>query len=243
MLAAAFIAFSWSLNQTVLARREVAYEQADQDCRRDANSKCDHVSAMRSAEAAEVAADYSGLQLWLNAFGLLGLAATVVYARAAWVASHRSAEIAQRALEHGRAYIVAEIGGVSQFEVGKPVKASLIAKNVGQTPANNVSTAVTVEFIRLGTTGEVPDWHDVARIHLVIGPTLEKRVSRYADAPLTEEQRDIVKARNGLIVVGGTVVYEDIFGKTWWTQFCHTYTGEKLEGTYHTELNRSGGPI
>jgi hypothetical protein len=244
MSAAALIAAIFTSLQTFSTRRIMTYQDAEQRCQNQRDSRCDELTvSMRSAGAAEAAVDYGGIQLWINILGLLGVFGTVLYARAAWIASHRSAETAQRTLEHGRAYVVAELQVIEEFAPGKPFKGAIAVRNVGQTPAYNVSTNMAVTIIPDGGSGQIPGWEEVTRVHLVIGSGLDKRSSRHSVEPLTQAQFDSVRAGKSRVLVGGTVVYDDIFGKTWWTQFCHFYTGEQLAGTYHTEFNRAGGPV
>lgn len=245
MTGAGWISFLWDRTESIRFRRQVAEQYAAAECKKSDEERCDELNtSIRSAAADEDAVDVAVWQLWANMAGIAGLAATVVYARAAWRASHRSAEAANATLELGRAYVVAELGAVANFKPGECYRGHVRLLNVGQTPATNVSSEIWVSIVAVGAGGGlIPAWDDVTRIHLVIGSGREKLSFREAESPLTQQEYDSVLSKGSLMVLGGTTVYDDIFGKTWWTQFCHVYSGPELEGRYHTELNRSGGPI
>lgn len=144
-------------------------------------------------------------------------------------------DTAQRQL---RAYVVVELRDIENADSEERPEGSVRVRNVGQTPAHNVSTLIYVTVANPGQRVELPDPDDVSRIHLVIGSGLDKINSQTATFSLTPDGIAAVKARQSLIVVGGCTVYEDVFGKTWHTQFCHIYDGPALMGRYHTELNR-----
>lgn len=150
---------------------------------------------------------------------------------------------AQRALEHGRAYVIVETAGISERVVGETLKGSVRLVNVGQTPAYNVSTKVDVFVIPLGGEADIADHSDVVRSQLVVGPGRPKLADQSALTVLTQIELDQLTDTASIVVVAGCVVYDDVFGKTWWTQFSHIYRGPAFNGTYHTELDQAGGPI
>jgi hypothetical protein len=78
----------------------------------------------------------------------------------------------------------------------------------------------------------------VPRAQLIIGSKYDKARTIVAPFGLTLAGLQDIKEGKAAIVLSGCTVYEDTFGNTWWTQFCHMYKGHDMKGAYHPGLNR-----
>ncbi|WP_421933548.1 hypothetical protein [Phenylobacterium sp.] len=145
MAAAAFIAATWTSVETAGAHREMANQTAEQRCEERREGTCKSLEAdIRSALAAEAAADLAMRQVWISFIGLMGLGATVFCARAAWVAAQRSANTADETLKATRlserrqlrAYV--HVSECSFADTRQHLAAFVNFRNYGQTPAHDV---------------------------------------------------------------------------------------------------------
>lgn len=154
-------------------------------------------------------------------------------------AATASVEVARDNAERQlRAYVTVELGDLTEMEARKCPVATVLVTNAGLTPARDVSTSINVDLIRPGQAFQVPEHLEVTRVSLVIGSKYDKKSRQMAKFSLTDAALEGIRAAECSIVVSGCTVYEDVFGKTWWTQFCHIYDGPKLAGRYHSEINR-----
>jgi len=212
--------------------------QAAQERRdREAQSKIDRNMLLTNIALAVFAC----LQLVITAITLRGLKHAETAAQAADAAadaSKRAVEIAtDTAQRQLRAYVVVGIGVLEgATENGQPT-GRVVVQNVGQTPAYQVSTDMEIAVVSEGQNFNVLSPDDVKRVHMVIGAGHSVRTSQKAAFSLTAEGLAAVQAGTSAIFISGCTVYEDIFGKTWSTQFCHIYRGADLGGAYYEEKN------
>lgn len=137
-----------------------------------------------------------------------------------------------------RAYVSVELGALEKVVADERPVGSVLVTNSGRTPAYNVTTKIVVLKASPGETVAVPDYQKgMERTHLIIGANHDKRTRKSADFALIQQDIDRAKEYKSAIVVAGITVYDDIFGNTWWTQFCHLYNGPEMSGQYHTDLN------
>lgn len=147
MAAICFVAFVWTYGQSIRPSRSVAEQAARQHCENRQNRDCETlVAEVRAALAAEASADLANQQLWLNIIGLIGLAGTVLYARAAYIASMASAKAARDTLDHAELATERQLRPYVYISRGQPLgrpltyqdRLGFLIKNYGQTPAHKV---------------------------------------------------------------------------------------------------------
>lgn len=104
IVAAVGLLYLAASSQAIGVRREMARHAAESACKKAHDEHCETlITGVRSARADEDAVDVAVWQIWLNIAGLIGLGATVLYARRAWLAAQVSADAATTALDHTRA--------------------------------------------------------------------------------------------------------------------------------------------
>lgn len=227
MAIAALVGFVWTSNQAATGRRQIAHEAAQEQCKNASDSDCQQLFAnLRSAAASEASADAAEQQLWMNLFALLGLVATVAYARRAWIASRDSAEAANKALRHTevtaerqlRAYIGLEGGHLKIFSDEGRLQAEIRFKNSGATPAYNTRLRGGM-FIAKHPDGEFlfRDLADHIAPPTVISPggSFEKTES---GKTLAQRLADL-KDNKEIIFVYGYITYDDAFGRPHFTNY------------------------
>ncbi len=160
MAITALIGLIWTSIETVTTRREITHQAAQERCKGATDSDCQSLVAnLRGVAATEASADYTGQQLWLNLIGILGLGATILYARGAWLEARKSAgaarestDAALRAFEaDNRTWVTIQATGVSDLSVtnGKPrIKVDVELKNIGAQPAFDVHFAAKIFVAR-----------------------------------------------------------------------------------------------
>lgn len=146
----ATVGLIWTSVEAVTTRREIAHQAAQERCKGATDSDCQSLVAnRRSAAATEASADLTGQQLWLNLFALLGLGATIYYARNAWIEARKSADAARESTDaalkafeaDNRTWLTIRAIEVVRVSVtgGTPnVQIKLEIKNIGPQPAFNV---------------------------------------------------------------------------------------------------------
>jgi hypothetical protein len=154
-------------------------------------------------------------------------------------AAQKSATLGETASKRQlRAYMEVELGQIVKSDPRNTVRASVRLHNVGQTPASNVSTDFNIGIIpNGGGILDTPTPDEVARTHLVIGKGKSRLVTGSSTFSLLEAGLNDVKEERAVFILAGSVVYEDIFGETHTTEFCHIYYGDDLGGHYHIQGN------
>ncbi len=100
MVAAGWISFLWQHAHVIGVRREMAERESAAYCQQPNHEPCEATKyAAMQARAEQDAVDASVWQIWLNVAGLLGLGATVIYARRAWLASQGALKLAHTEAE------------------------------------------------------------------------------------------------------------------------------------------------
>jgi hypothetical protein len=247
LLAVIVVGLSGSLVLDIYERREVAQERSQADCADRENCGPESLQAdIRAAIAAEDVVDIGVIQTLIGVTGLifigLTLKATLDAVREASAATEAARNAVKLTEDHGRrqlrAYVTVEIGSLKPLEAGKVPTASVTIANGGQTPAFNVSTRYVVELLGENDNITVISMDMVSRVQLIIGSKYDKANTVVAPFSLTKAGLQDIKEGKAAIVLSGCTVYEDTFGNTWWTQFCHLYKGPEMKGAYHPGLNR-----
>ncbi len=166
------------------------------------------------------------------------------------VATRNNAALMQSIMhKQMRAYIAVDIGRAIYQDERLKFEADPILVNTGFTPAKNVSFKIVADIL----SADLPDkfkfetygdkkTHDATlspRQTFVIHGVVKNRVS---DA----EVEGILKGIEKRLYVWGTVTYEDVFGGSWETNFCHNFVffrtadgGMKVDGFYHRSHNNA----
>lgn len=137
-----------------------------------------------------------------------------------------------------RAYVVVDIGAAVYQDTKLKFAAHPIIHNTGFTPARNVSYKVTSavlnailpEDIKFAEPqqGRKNDATMAPRQTFNIGAAVENRFEE-------KDVEEIMLGDTRRLYVWGTVTYDDIFGGSWETKFCHNYLFFKTEeGIRHT---------
>lgn len=227
--------------QGMLATREqIRLEAGRCDPDRDCTQK-DLIAQVRAATAAEVMADVGLWSLVLSGLGFAAVGATLVVNLRATKAAISAAEAAQEsavitertAKQQLRAYVTVGTKPIEGIIAGRQPKVGVILKNVGQTPAYNVTVLMWAQLADGKQQISIPGMEDVGeREHLILaGDGMER--SAFADFSLTRHGLGDWEKGALSIFLAGIVVYQDIFGEEHKTRFTHYYPGPKGEGRYH----------
>jgi hypothetical protein len=149
-------------------------------------------------------------------------------------AMERSGHIAQGTLEHARvrsaqqmrAYVSVDIGTATYQDTKLRFASGPTITNTGYTPARNVSYQVMAEIL----DADLPPDH-------VFEKFAEKRVNDASLAPRQQftvhglvrdrvpdaDVEAVMRGENRRLFVWGTVSYDDVFGGSWETNFCHNF--------------------
>lgn len=230
MAGIATIGVVWTSIQTVTARREVAQQAAQEECKGRSESDCQSLVAnLRSAAASEESADFTGQQLWLNVFGLLGLGATIVYARGAWVEGRKGADAALQAFEAqidaSRPLMQLSLVTVRRLDFAT-VESDSTELDTSWALANHGATGCWTESVCIRYSGHAPPEHldDI---------TAERTIKMIAFVPpgkgvgqghnfnrvsFSPEEFAVIRSSKRLCVYGRST-YRDAGGRRWTTGF------------------------
>jgi hypothetical protein len=125
-----------------------------------------------------------------------------------------------------RAYVAVDIGPTVYQDESLRFGSSPVLANTGFTPAKNVSFQVMADILptNLPSGFEFEKWnamqtHDAAlspRQSFVIQGVVRERIPD-AEVP------NVMKGETKRLYVWGTVTYDDVFGGSWETNFCHHF--------------------
>jgi len=259
MVAVGWIAFLWEHTEAIRVRREVAQRESAAYCQQLNHEACEATkSAAMQARAEQDAVDAAVWQIWLNVAGLLGLGATVLYARRAWREAERSAKAATEALDHTRADAAAQADRFSQ----QLAVANRQVEIADDTAKKQLRAYVYVERMDMLWLDDGPVFNVVFRnsgatpaINLRAGaeivfcgpadiPPMPENISmgriQFIGASATRKNQVYTANRSGVskesisfennINVFGRVQYQDIFAQTFETEFAfYTHTAEPDE--------------
>lgn len=154
---------------------------------------------VRDASISEASLTVSTLQFALSLVGAFGVALTVYYARAAYIASQNTADAAYASLRHTEDATYRQLRPYV-FWSGKPDRkpithdglATLIVKNWGQTPARNITRCSALKFDNpIGSTRNIEIFgQPVGVFDLAPGAHFEYQIFMSA---LTQQQFDLIK--------------------------------------------------
>ncbi|GEM_PF-6723481 len=143
--------------------------------------------------------------------------------------SARAADIAVAADQTRlRAYITAEPGRLDDFGVGPDRVGRVRMKNVGQTPAYDVTMRGNTVLIEYPNIPD-PRFYAAALFagnsssnDAVMAPGAD-RVGMTSLSAVSDIQAELVRSQRLHLVTIGLVTYRDIFGKTHVSRFCYVY--------------------
>jgi hypothetical protein len=207
------------------------------------HSQADLCQQWRSAEKAEEIAGYTFLSLFIGIGGLLGLAATVHYARKAALGSNEalvaaldSNTIARESAERQmRAYVQASRPTLLNFVPGNEPVIVFQPTNTGQTPARG---------FRLLTTYRIDPDAEQCRVRFEGGASPYRRMGSTIDIGgggqpsqqqtnlplLTQADYDQFMSGEKKLIFCGVLSYRDVFGKRRRTVFRVRFDPKYLKG-------------
>ncbi|MFL6333249.1 MAG: hypothetical protein ACJ754_07915 [Pyrinomonadaceae bacterium] len=115
----------------------------------------------------------------------------------------------------------ANVGG--ELKEGGRVAALLTFANAGQSPAQNVSVWVNVDFKNSPVPEPMPMFPDDATqepSYGVVGPQGEMNITSYYKGVLTADKVGLINQRAETLYAWGIIEYDDIFQKRRKTEFC-----------------------
>lgn len=202
-------------------RAEPSARDREQNGERDGENQ-DARAAKSSATAAWVQAVFSGL-------GLVGLAATVGFANAAWLASRRAANAAEASNKLAddvhrrelRAYMLASEIRVEGFKPNSKPTFLFAPINYGQTPAHRVEQLSFVVRCLGDPEEKLVKFPEDRRINsrIVLGPGQPSRCAATPAVALTLREFDSFLAGKWTLIYCGVIRYRDIYGTKRWTLF------------------------
>jgi hypothetical protein len=154
-------------------------------------------------------------------------------------ASKQSAEVAQETLILGSsASITVKGASLQQYEVGKPIMVVVEFSNEGATSARDVRVKMICEL----RTTPPPSGFDLPisvfpKGKTTVGSKIAVKTWDITTSPLTQEARNIIEQRRGILYAYGAIIYTDIFKKSHRTSFCLFYKSPVLD------LQDCGGEI
>jgi hypothetical protein len=247
MAFAALIGLIWTSVANIGARRQ----NVEQHCEHRLDWNCKSLEAdIRSAVAAEGAADLAGQQLWISFIGLLGLGATVIYARGAWREAQRSADVADRVLSYvERPFLVVEVvrGDITLQPNGGARYGNIQYRfhNHGRTPAILTRHHAAIE----STDGPPqvidplgPDGH-FTPYGSIVAPGAESQIFTAHGALILMSA--IRAAKEGRSPHGketyflGYVRYADLMAREYATGFCLAHEGDRFVLVSHHRRGRA----
>jgi hypothetical protein len=126
-----------------------------------------------------------------------------------------------------RAYVVADTGTGTYQDEHLNFAGSPVLINTGLTPARNVSYKIVARILNVADIIEavLSDGGPIQQHDVVLTPKQTFVIqgvvnTRFSDSDVQE----IMKGETRRLFVWGTVTYDDIFGSSWETNFCHYYT-------------------
>jgi hypothetical protein len=143
-----------------------------------------------------------------------------------WLATERTIEHARGASKRElRAYVSAEIGGLTQHGPKQSPSANVKFSNHGKTPAINVSRHGYMLLVDKSINEiEAPKVADIVPTDQTLGPSATIGMNiKNVFSMTTQGAADFGTGDIVQIVVVGIVSYDDVFGDRHYTSFCHSY--------------------
>lgn len=193
---------------------------------------------------AELANDWAALIAAIFA-GILA-----IFAIRLWRSTDKLWSVTNKTLEHAeqttikqlRAYLAVEPLGITEYVGHNYLIGHFQIRNVGKTPARNVSICSTIGLDADGARSNFPI--GPPRISpTVLQPAAKMEFSSSDGWPIPADQIDAggPLKLNGFLYVWGEVLYTDEFNTVGWTAFCHRYPGDMFgpRGNEETRNNRT----
>jgi hypothetical protein len=147
-----------------------------------------------------------------------------------------------------RAYVAVDIGRGTYQDGRLRFAAAPVVNNTGFTPARNVSFRVMADILdtKLPKTFQFPEFAELKINDATLAPRQQFIIhgivsNRFEDS----EVQAIMTGEQRRLYVWGIVTYEDVFGGSWETRFCHNFVfptgkdGVQVLGFYHHTHNHA----
>lgn len=143
-----------------------------------------------------------------------------------------------------RAYVVVMLVKMNEIKSGEKSKALMNVKNVGATPAYELSSAITTDIVSRDDVDRLACIivDDDVEESLTIAPDQGHGVNSESTVSVTAGELADIQSGDKIILVRGTVRYKDIFKRVRRTHFAHVYSGTdpaNLTGSYHPRGNHA----
>ena len=148
-----------------------------------------------------------------------------------------------------RAYLAVDIGQAVYQDQNLRFGSSPVLTNTGFTPAKNVSFRVMADVlpIKLPENFQFADFGEKQINDASLAPRQQFVIHGVVKNKFPDDEvQAIMEGNERRLFVWGTVTYDDVFGGSWETNFCHTYTFFKdgdgrmrPNGFYHPKHNSS----
>lgn len=133
-----------------------------------------------------------------------------------------------------RAYIAVDLGVPTCQEGNLRFAAAPVLINTGLTPAKNVSNKIKCAILDLSNTTNYTfdESASITNFDATFSPRQPFVINNILGETIPEsELEDVMQGNTKRFYVWGTVTYDDIFGNSWKTNFCHNFVFYRLEGT------------
>ena len=130
-----------------------------------------------------------------------------------------------------RAYLSVDHGIGTYQDANVNFAGQAILNNVGLTPARNVSYSVNAGILDFDPSADtaMPPIGAMNVSDVGIAPRQQLTINTHVTTRIPESEVDEVMLGNGrCLFLWGKIIYEDIFGNKWHTNFCHRYIFLKL---------------
>ncbi len=145
----------------------------------------------------------------LTAFTFLLFLATL----ALWLATRGLVKSADRNADlQLRAYVFVHSCRVVDFEIGKPVSISLVAKNSGQTPSHDTTIVAALRYRPKSDKRPLELESSTGNSSGSIGSDGTETTNLRSSAPLTREQSTSIANGEARLIVHGEINYRTVFG-------------------------------
>jgi len=146
-----------------------------------------------------------------------------------------------------RSYMVADFGRGFYQDKYFSFGAEAVIRNRGLTPAHNVSFWLSAKVMKGDAIDlAMPVGTTVAKNDATIAPTQEYVIRRSVDHRFSDDEvNEILEGVKQKLFLYGEILYEDIYGKSHITKFCHTFfftkaidkDGKDIGYNYHPLLH------
>ncbi|WP_449377640.1 hypothetical protein [Bradyrhizobium sp. UFLA05-112] len=111
-----------------------------------------------------------------------------------------------------RAYVSVQNCRTEEYEVGKPVSISVVAKNSGQTPSHNTTFVAALKYRLKSDKRPLTLKQSGPRSSSSLGSGAVESIKLISTEPLTQEQAMAIAKGDARIIVHGQIRYLTVFG-------------------------------